>query len=120
MNPLLSKLPLQATVPPLRVEGNVVRVGNSRISLDLVVQQYENGMTPEDMARAYDSLALADAYAAVAYYLTHHAEVQTYLKQRSAEADDLQQQIEGQRPRISRQELEARRVAEQGNAEAGQ
>jgi hypothetical protein len=39
--------------PPLRVdEGGAVRVGKSRISLDLVIEQYENGMMPEDMVRA--------------------------------------------------------------------
>ena len=54
-------LPLAAERPPLRVdEGGAVRVGKSRISLDLVVEQYENGMTPEDMVRAYDTLLLAD------------------------------------------------------------
>jgi uncharacterized protein (DUF433 family) len=41
-------------------EGGVIRVGESRISLDLVVEQYENGMTPEDVVRDYDSLRLAD------------------------------------------------------------
>jgi hypothetical protein len=41
--------------PPL-----AVRVGNSRISLDLIVEQYENGMMPEEMIRAYDTLVLAD------------------------------------------------------------
>lgn len=50
--------------PPLRVaEGGVVRVGKSRVSLDLIVEQYENGLTPEAMVRAYDTLALADVYA---------------------------------------------------------
>ena len=52
-------LPLHAERPPPRVdEGGVVRVGNSRISLDLVVEQYESGMTPDDMVRAYDTLVL--------------------------------------------------------------
>jgi hypothetical protein len=32
--------------PPLRIdEGGVVRVGLGRVSLDLIVEQYENGMT---------------------------------------------------------------------------
>ena len=36
--------------PPLRLdEGGVIRLGNSRVSLDLVIEQYENGMTPEDV-----------------------------------------------------------------------
>jgi len=52
--------------PWLRVdEGGVIRVGKSRISLDLVVEQYENGMTPEDMVRAYDTLVLVEVYAVI-------------------------------------------------------
>ena len=55
---------IHAEPPPLRVaEGNVVRVGNSRVRLDLIVAQYENGMTAEDLARAYDTLELADVHA---------------------------------------------------------
>jgi hypothetical protein len=54
-------LPLHADPLPLRVdEGGVVRVGTSRVGLDLVVEQYENGMTPEDMVRASDTLVLTD------------------------------------------------------------
>src|SRR5260370_1254386 len=50
-------LPIHAELPPLRVEeGGVVRVGKSRVSLDVVVEQYENGMTPEGMVRAQDVL----------------------------------------------------------------
>ena len=37
-------------------EGGAVRVGKSRISLDLVVEQYENGMTPEDEPQEDDNL----------------------------------------------------------------
>jgi uncharacterized protein (DUF433 family) len=66
---------------PIRLEaGGVIRVGNSRISCDLVIEQYENGMTPEDLVRAYDTLKLADAYGAIAYYLNHRQEIQEYRK----------------------------------------
>lgn len=62
MNNSADKLPLDAEIPPLRVDpGGIVRVSNTRISLDLIVEQYGNGMTPEDMVRAYDSLLLAGA-----------------------------------------------------------
>ena len=71
-----NRLSVHADLPPLRVdEGGTVRVGASRISLDLVVEQYENGMTPEDMVRAYETLVLADVHAAIAYYLQHRDEV---------------------------------------------
>src|SRR5437764_377567 len=115
-------LPLSAVPPPLRVdEGGAVRVGNSRVSLDLVIEQYENGMTPEDMVRAYDTLALADVHAVIAYYLRHRDEVRAYLKRRDEEAAALRAKIEAERPRVSREELLARRAAgETANAPAGQ
>jgi uncharacterized protein (DUF433 family) len=115
-------LPLQPERPPLRVDpGGAVRVGNSRISLDLVVEQYENGMTPDDMVRVYDTLALADVYAVIAYYLWHKDSVQTYLKRRREEAEALRAMIEAERPRVSRDELLGRRSArEEANAEIGQ
>jgi len=102
-------------------EGGAVRVGNSRISLDLVVEQYENGMMPEDMVRAYDSLVLADIHAVIAYYLRHRDEVRAYLKRRAEEAEALRGKIEAERPRVSRAELLARRSArEKANAPTGQ
>jgi uncharacterized protein (DUF433 family) len=94
---------------PLRVdEGGAVRVGKTRVSLDLVVEQYENGMTPEDMVRAYDTLVLADVYAVIGYYLRHRDEVRAYLKRREEEAENLRAKIEAERPRLSREELLAR------------
>lgn len=107
---------------PLRLdESGTIRVGNSRIRLDLVVEQYENGMTPEDMVRAYDTLELADVHAAIAYYLRHRDEVRAYLKRRKNEAETLRAKIESERPRISREELLARRQAkEKADAPTGQ
>jgi uncharacterized protein (DUF433 family) len=115
-------LPLHAERPPLRVdEGGAVRIGKSRISLDLIVEQYENGMTPEDMVRVYDTLVLADVHAVIAYSLRHRDEVRAYLKRRAEQAAALQAKIEAERPRVSREELLARRSArEKANAPAGQ
>lgn len=115
-------LPLHADHPPLRVdEGGAVRVGNSRVSLDLLVERYENGMSPEDMVRAYDTLILADVHAVIAYYLRHRDEVRAYLKRRAEEAETLRSKIEAERPRVSRDELLARRRArEKADAPTGQ
>jgi uncharacterized protein (DUF433 family) len=117
----LGELPLHAEAPPLRVdEGGALRVGKSRISLDLIVEQYQNGMAPEDMVRAYDTLELADVYAVIAFYLRHANEVRTYLKQRAEEAESLRAKIEAERPRVSAEELLARRSAkEKANAPTG-
>jgi hypothetical protein len=79
--------------------------------LDLVVEQYENGMTPEDMVRAYDTLALADVYAVIAFYRRHRDAVRAYLRRRQEEAAALREKIEAEHPRVSREDLLARRSA---------
>lgn len=121
-DPVSVQLPLHAEPPPLRADlRGTYRVGNCRVTLDLIISQYENGMTPEDLVRAYDTLALADVYAAIAYYLRHRSEVVAYLKGREEEAEALRARIEAGRPRISKQELLARRAArETVDAPAGQ
>jgi len=102
-------------------EAGAVRVGSSRITIDLIVEQYENGMSPEDMVRAYDALVLADVYAAIAYYLRHREEVQAYLKRRQEEADALRAKIEAGHSRVTRGELLARGSArEKADAPTGQ
>lgn len=113
--------PRQLDPPPFRVdEGGVVRLGQSRVSLDVVVEQYENGMSPEDIVRAYDSLAPADVYATIAFYLRHRDDVSMYLKRRHDEAESLRREIEAGRPRLSREELAHRSTREKANAPAGQ
>lgn len=105
-------LNLDAVAPLIRIdEGGAVRIGKSRITLALVVEEYENGMTPEDIVRAYDSLELADVYAAIAYYLRHREAVREYMKRRDEKAEALRAKIEAHQPRISLEELAARRVA---------
>src|SRR3974390_1867075 len=99
-------IPLQAEQAPLRMdEGGVMRVGEGRISLDIVVEQYENGMAPEEMVRAYDTLGLADVHAVIAYYLRPRDNVRAYLNRRAKQAEDLRSTIEADRPRVGREKL---------------
>src|SRR5258708_5327224 len=103
-------LPHDAEPLPLRVEElGVVRLGTGRISLDLVVEQYENGMTPEDMVRVYDTLVLADVHAAIAFYLRHTAAVRTYLKRRRDEREALRAKEGAERRRGGREAILAGR-----------
>lgn len=112
MNALTNGLPFPADPLLLRVdEGGAVRVGKSRISLDLVVEQYDSGMTPEDMVRAYDTLEWADVHAVIAYLLRHRNEVRAYLEQRKAEAKAKRGEIEADRPNVSREALRSRAKA---------
>src|SRR5437667_9013659 len=121
MTTLANALSFHADLPLRADDGGAVRVGKTRISLDLVVEQYENGMTPEDMVRAYDTLVLADVHDVIGYYLRHQEEVRAYLKRRKEEAEALRVKIEAEHPRVSREELLARRSArENADAPAGE
>ena len=53
----------------------------------------------------------ADIYAVIAYYLRHRNEVRAYLKRREEETEALRAKIEAECPRVSREELLARRSA---------
>lgn len=78
---------------PLRVdEDGTVRAG-TRVILDLIVNAFWQGMSPEEIVDEYDTLKLADVYAVIAYYLDHRAEIDAYLSQRQDEAQALRTQI---------------------------
>lgn len=82
-------LPLTAEPTPLRTdEHGVVRVGDTRVTLDVVVNSFLQGALAEEIAMRYDVLDLADVYATIAYYLRHRAEVDDYLaRQQQAAAE---------------------------------
>lgn len=109
-------LELQELPNPLQAdEHGVIRVGHSRVLLDVVVREFNNGASAERIADAYPTLALADVYAAVAYYLQHRGEVDEYLRARREDAERLRQQIEATQP--DRSGLRAQLLARQARME---
>lgn len=88
-------LTIHPDAPPLRVdETGTVRVGPTRVILEVVVQAFRDGATPEQVVQDYDTLELADVYGAIAYYLRHREEVDAYLAERDREAAELRKKIE--------------------------
>jgi uncharacterized protein (DUF433 family) len=80
---------------PLHVDDTgAIRVGKSRVTLDVLLQYCQLGMKPEDIGRGLDTHELADIHAALAYYLRHQTEMDEYLAQRKKEAEKLRQEIE--------------------------
>ena len=88
-------LPLQADPIPLRMdEQGGIRVGDTRVLLELVIEAYRDGATPETIVRWFDSLELADVYAVISYYLKHMEEVEDYLRRRDELAAQVRRTIE--------------------------
>jgi uncharacterized protein (DUF433 family) len=92
----------QAEAPPLREDGvGALRVGDSRVLLELVIRAFQDGATPETIVQRYSTLALPDVYAVITYYLRHRSEVEAYLAQREQKAEEVQQQIKRQQGDLS-------------------
>ncbi len=60
----------------------MLRVGGTRVTLDAVVEAFQEGLTAEEIAQQYPSLSLSDVYAVLSYYLNHQDEVESYLQER--------------------------------------
>lgn len=98
------------TVPLTMTAGEAVRVRGTRVNLDTIVFHFNTGASAEMIVDLFPTLALADVYAVIAYYLTHQPEVETYLQRRRAEAEKLRAEIESAQPdcRLIRERLLAR------------
>lgn len=75
------------------VQG-VLRVGNTRVTLDTVLTAFADGATAEEIVQQYPSLHLADVYSVIAYSLRHTTKIDTYLQQRRAQREAIRQQNE--------------------------
>jgi uncharacterized protein (DUF433 family) len=99
-------------LPLLEDTDGVVRVGGTRVTLDTLVAAFREGATAETIAEQYPSLALADVYTALGYYLRHQAEVNAYLQGRRDHAAQVRQENETRfHPTGVRDRLLARRPA---------
>ncbi len=79
---------------PLRLdERGDIRIGDSRVLLDVIINRFHQGMAPDDIARNFPTVTRADVYAVLAYYLRHQVELDEYLRRRDVEAEELRQQI---------------------------
>ena len=55
-------------------------VAGTRVSLDSIVYAFLDGQTPESIAQSFPVLTLEQVYGAVAFYLAHRSEIETYLE----------------------------------------
>jgi uncharacterized protein (DUF433 family) len=91
----MPNLPLDPEPHPIRIdEGGTVRVGQTRVNLEIVIYAYQDGRSPEDIVESYPTLALADVYASIAYYLRHREAVERYMREEEAAAAEIRKKLE--------------------------
>ena len=80
---------------PIELDADgVARVGGTRVTLDTVVNVFNNGATAEEIAQQYPALKLVDVYAVITYYLRSQSEVDAYIAQRQIRAAQVRQENE--------------------------
>lgn len=104
---------LTTEVIPLTLDPDgVLRVGDTRITLDTVLAVFTDGATAEEIVQQYPSLQLADVYSVIGYYLRHTSEVDTYLKNRREQGEAIRKENEARfDPRGVRDRLWERRAS---------
>ena len=71
-------------LPPnqyVEVRNGAYYVAGARIGLDVVIQEFRDGRSPEEIFEAYPSIgSLSRVYGAITFVLEHPREVDSYLK----------------------------------------
>lgn len=102
-------------VVPLRTdEYGAIRVGGTRVLLDLVIGEFHRGASPEEIVASYDALSLTDVYAVLTCYLRDRGPIDKYLRHREEEARGIRAEIEAAEPARSLRSLLMARANENG------
>lgn len=86
---------------PIRVdEHGSVRVGGTRVLLEVIIACHQRGDTPEQIHSGFPTVKLADIYAVMSYYLENQELVDAYIRQQDEEAEALLRKMEAEHPEM--------------------
>ena len=103
---------IRSETPPLQEDSTgALRIGESRVLLELVIHAFQDGVTPEAIVQSYPTTTLGEIYAVIAYYLRNLGEIEAYLAQREQRAVEVRQRIDARQGDLGelRRRLLARR-----------
>jgi len=114
--PGMNALHTTTTIPLQMGEDEVIRIAQTRVTLDTVVHAFKSGSTAEEIVFQYPVLDLADVYAVISYYLKNQPAVELYLQSSVTFADTLRPTVLQKFPATDiRQRLLARLIATSKN-----
>jgi uncharacterized protein (DUF433 family) len=62
------------------VAEDAIRLKGTRVGIETVVRDYQEGASPEEIALRYPTLTLEQIHATITYYLAYQEQVETYLQ----------------------------------------
>jgi len=103
--------PITAVVPVQLDADGVMRVSNTRVTLDTVIAAFKDGATAEEIAQQYPTVPLANVYSVIGFYLRSRYEIEAYLSKRQNEAIQVRESNESRyNPTGIRERLLARQT----------
>lgn len=110
------------------VQENVIRIKGNRIGIEIVLEDYLEGVSPEEILLCYPTLNLEKIHATILYYLARKEKVEAYLE-RVRQLDEAAEQEQLRNPppyvvelwerfaKVSKELLEGKELAvKSGNA----
>ncbi len=84
---------------PLVTDPNgTVRVGETRVTLDSVLEAFKNGATCEEIVLQFPVLDMSDVYLVIGFYLKNRETVEKYLSTQHLDAAQVRQKVESKFP----------------------
>ncbi len=68
------------TVPIKVWKDGSIRIGDTRVLLEIILDAYFRGDSPGEIAQVFDAVTVAQVSAAIAYYHANQEEVDAYLE----------------------------------------
>ena len=102
------------------VQEDVIRIKGNRIDIEIVLEDYLEGASPEEILLRYPTLNLEKIHATILYYLAKTVEVEAYLERvKQLDEEASQEQLRNPSPfvmelrerfaKVSQELLEAKR-----------
>lgn len=70
-------------------EDGALRIKGTRVGLEPIVAHFQEGQTPEQIARSFPTVTLAQVYAAIAYYLENKERIDSYMAESQRELEQI-------------------------------
>lgn len=86
--------PIPIDVPLRRDRENVIRIGNTRVTLRTVIADFHRGASPEEIVHHYPALNLPDVYLVIGYYLQNRDTVDAYVQEQRQLAEAARRDVE--------------------------
>jgi uncharacterized protein (DUF433 family) len=74
------------------IKSGTPHIAGTGVTVRTIVRWYRLGMSPEEIATEYPHLALAQVYAALAYYHANRAEMEAEMAAEEAESDRIERE----------------------------